>query len=124
MTTQRYEIEAWLGDDHGLTDEQVTDLIRISDEINERYPDEDDADLCDAAMVAAYRILSGHDSGEDIVAALAETRVQARKQDAEALAGLRQAAAMLVPDRMSENGFARIGHVDRMTVRRKWLGKD
>src|SRR5437899_3329894 len=58
MTTQRHEIEAWLGDEHGLTTEQVDQFQQAADEISARYPDEDDADERSAAMVAAYRMLA------------------------------------------------------------------
>ena len=75
----RHGIEAWLGDDHGLTDEQVERLRVISGEIYDRYctPDPDvadpemvEADLAqateeerDAALTAAYRALLGDTDG-------------------------------------------------------------
>src|SRR5690606_6348855 len=54
---QRHEMEAWLGDDHGLTEEQITELMRTADEIGERYPDPDDQEDRDAALFAAYELM-------------------------------------------------------------------
>lgn len=137
MTTQRHEIEAWLGDDHGLTDDQVDELARISDEIYERYcaPDDDvddpemvEADLAQAsqderddALTTAYQLLLGE---PNVTSKLASDLVRARQATNRALAGLRQAARMTVAPAGddTEAGFARLAGVDRMTVR-KWLGK-
>lgn len=137
--TQTYEMEAWLGDDHGLTDEQVEQLCQISDEIYARYctpadnvddPEMVEADLAqasqderDVALQTAYRLLLGD---EKVIAELARDRAQARSEEARAAAGLRQAALMVIEpgtrhDR-SEAAFARRVGVDRMTMR-KWLGK-
>ena len=115
--TQRYEIEEWLGDDHGLTDDQIDDLTRSADDIGEQYPDPDDQAERDAALVAAYRIMVG----EDIIEELAAARTAARDAESTALAGLRQAARMLIPDTETQAGFARRAGVDRMAVR-DWLG--
>ncbi|KAB2384768.1 hypothetical protein [Actinomadura montaniterrae] len=120
MSTQRHEIEAWLGDDHGLTDEQIDDLMREADEIAERYPDEGDQEERDAALTTAYRLMTGE--VEEIVEELGRERLAARIAEAKALAGLRQAATMLIPTAESESGFARRANVDRMAVR-GWLGK-
>lgn len=137
--TQTYEMEAWLGDDHGLTDDQVEQLRQISDDIYARYctpadgvddPEMVEADLAqasederEAALQAAYRLLLGD---EKVIADLARDRAIARKEEARASAGLRQAALMVIEpgtrgDR-SEAAFARRAGVDRMTMR-KWLGK-
>ncbi|GHH57648.1 hypothetical protein [Lentzea cavernae] len=136
---QTYKMEAWLGDDHGLTDDQVEQLRQISDEIYARYctpdPDGDDpemeeADLAqasqeerDVALQTAYRLLLGD---EGVIAELTRDRAAARREEARAAAGLRQAALMVIEpgtrhDR-SEAAFARRVGVDRMTMR-KWLGK-
>jgi hypothetical protein len=120
VTVQRHEIEAWLGDDHSLTDDQIDDLMREADEIAERYPDADDQDERDAALAAAYRIMVGE--ADSLVEELGRERLTARIAEAKALAGLRQAATMLVPASESESGFARRAGVDRMAVR-GWLGK-
>lgn len=137
--SETYEIEAWLGDDHGLTDEQVEELRQISDDIYARYctpadgvddPEMVEADLAqaseeerDAALQTAYRLLLGD---EKVIAELARERTVARREEARAAAGLRQAALMVIEpgtrhDR-SEAAFARRVGVDRMTMR-KWLGK-
>lgn len=137
--SQTHEIEAWLGDDHGLTDEQVEELRQISDDIYAHYctPDDDvddpemvEADLAqasqderDVALQTAYRLLLGE---EAVIAELTHQRTVARIEEARAAAGLRQAALMIVEpgtrgDR-SEAAFARRVGVDRMTMR-KWLGK-
>jgi hypothetical protein len=116
--TQRHEIEAWLGDDHDLTDEQVTELVRQAEDISERYPDHSDYDVREAALIAACRVLSG----DDPVAELSGALTRARLAEMRALAGLRQAAVMAVAAGESEAGFARRAGIDRMAVR-NWLGK-
>lgn len=118
---QQYELEAWLGDDHGLTGEQLTELLDQANEIEERYPDEDDQAERDAALTAAYRLMSGEQGA--VIDELAKQLTTARAVEARALAGLGQAARILIPaGEMSEAGFANKAGVDRMTVR-KWLGK-
>lgn len=137
--TETHEIEAWLGNDHGLTGEQVEELRQISDDIYSRYctpadgdddPEMTEADLArasqderDAALQTAYRLLLGD---EAVIAELARDRSIARSAETRATAGLRQAALMVIEpgtrrDR-SEAAFARRVGVDRMTMR-KWLGK-
>jgi len=137
--SQTYEIEAWLGDDHGLTDDQVEQLRQISDDIYARYctpaagvddPEMVEADLAQAtedqresALQTAYRLLSGDAA---VVGELSRELAIARQADARARAGLRQAALMVIepgtrgPD--SEAAFARRAGLDRMAVR-NWLGK-
>ncbi len=120
MSTQRYEIEAWLGDNHGITGEQIGQLIGVSDELADHYPDPDDADLREAALTAAYRTMV---EGVFLVDELGGQLGDARLAEARALVGLRQAARSLIPHRLeTEAGFARRAGVDRMTVR-GWLGK-
>lgn len=120
MTTQRHEIEAWLGDDHGLTEQQITDLTQAADAIAAQYPDPDDKGEREAALTVAYRLMAGDPAViDDLAWALAD----ARTAQARALAGLRQAAVVLVPaGQETESGFARRAGVDRMAVR-DWLGK-
>ena len=93
MSTQRYEMEAWLGDDHGLTDEQVTDLMRIADDIEARYctpdpdgedPEQEREDLIqatqderDAALTIAYRLLT--EPAADVVRELRTARIEATR---------------------------------------------
>lgn len=127
MTTQQHEIEAWLGDDHGLTPGQVEALREASDVIAARYPDPDDRAEREAALTVARRILT-----EDpalVVAELADARRKARETLARVTAGLWQAAVMTVDVGVrgrkhsdSENAFAVRAGVDRKTVR-TWLGK-
>lgn len=120
MSTQRYEIEAWLGDNHGVTDEQIDELVTASDELADHYPKDDDADLREAGLTAAYRVMV---EGVSVVDELAAQRIEARVAEARALAGLRQAARSLIPNQIeTESGFARRASVDRMAVR-GWLGK-
>jgi hypothetical protein len=121
MATQQYVLEAWLGDDHGLDDDQLAELLTISNEIDERYPDKDDQPERDAALSAAYRLMT--EGPDSVIAELAASRVAARTAEVVALAGLRQAAHQLISagDR-TEAGFAREGGVDRMAIR-SWLGK-
>jgi hypothetical protein len=115
----RYELEAWLGDDHGLTDDQVAELLEIASDLDERHPDYDNSEEREAALTVAYRLLSApYESGE-LVKGLGRELLQARQAERNALAALRQAATMLTE---SEAGFARAAGIDRMTVR-AWLGK-
>lgn len=115
--TQRHELEAWLGDDHGLTDVQIDELANTVHAIAERHPD-DDAEQ-EAALTAAYQVAVGEG---DVVAEQGERLSYARRAEQKALSALQQAAVELVPDSESESGFARRAGVDRMTVR-KWTGK-
>ncbi len=124
-TTQRYEIEAWLGDDHGLTDDQVTELTRIADEIAARFPDPDDQPERDAALGAAVQLM-GDTEPDLVVDSLRTDLTAARMAKRAATAAIQQAALMVIRNRRgaevdTEAGFARRAGVDRMTVR-DWLG--
>ncbi|MFF4791880.1 hypothetical protein ACFY2M_19425 [Streptomyces sp. NPDC001276] len=119
---QMYELEAWLGDDHGLTDGQLTELLAQAGEIEVRYPDPDDQAERDAALSVAYRLMT--EPAEAVVADYAAQLATARASEAAALVALQHAARTLVPaGEMSEAGFADKAGVDRMTVRRRWLNK-
>lgn len=121
MSMQRYELEAWLGDGHGLDKDQITELLRTADEIEEQYPDEDDRDDREAAITAAYRLMI--EAPEDLVAELAAERTAARIAERKALVGLRQIGVTRINNGdATEAGFAHQAGVDRMAVR-KWLGK-
>jgi hypothetical protein len=121
MGMQRYELEAWLGAGHGLTEEQIDELLRTADEIEEQYPDEDDRDDRLAALTAAYRLMV--EAPEDLVAELAAERTAARIAERKALVALRQVAVTRISNGdATEAGFAQQAGVDRMAVR-KWLGK-
>jgi DNA-binding transcriptional regulator YiaG len=118
MAMQRYELEAWLGDDHGLDEDQIDELLRTADEIEEQYPDEDDRDDREAALTAAYRLMV--EAPEDLVAELAAERTAARIAEHKALVSLRQVAVTRIGNGdATEAGFAQQAGIDRMTVR-KW----
>jgi hypothetical protein len=119
MTTQRYEIEAWLGDTSDWTDEQIDLLVVESDAIAERYPDEDDREEREAALSAAAQCLTGdlllETAGEDLR--------RARADASRAMAAARQMARMAVLHGGTPQAVAaREAGIDRMTVR-KDLGK-
>lgn len=116
---QRHEITAWLGDDHGLTGDQIDELHHIAEDIADRYSDPDDQPERAAALTAAYRAMIGD---PELVADLARELLAARMAESRALAGLRQAAVSLIPHHFTESSFAREAGVDRMAVR-GWLGK-
>lgn len=116
---QRYELEAWLGDDHGLTEGQIEELLGQADEVGARSGD--DHDEAREALTAAYRLM--REGVDTVVADLAQRRAAARAAEIDAVAGLRQIAITLIErGDATEAGFARQAGVDRMTVR-KWLGK-
>jgi hypothetical protein len=50
---QFYEVEEWLGD-HSLTASQFKDLVRAAIEIQVAWPDLDDREERDAALVSVY----------------------------------------------------------------------
>lgn len=121
MGTQRYEIEAWLGDNHKLADDQIDALVEQADDIAARYPSSDDADLREASLTAAYRLMI--EPVEDILAEYGKRRSEARCAAALASCALQQAARTVIANGMlSEAGFSRVAGVDRMSVRR-WLNK-
>jgi hypothetical protein len=118
---QLYELEAWLGNDHGLDDDQIAELLRTAGDIEEQYPDEDDRDDREAALTAAYRLMV--EAPEDLIAELASERVNARAAERKALVALRQIGVTRINNGdATEAGFAQQAGVDRMAVRR-WLGK-
>lgn len=118
---QLHELEAWLGDNHGLNEGELTELLNQADEIEERYPDADDQAERDAALSAAYRLKT--EPIEDVLADYGKQRSDARAAASIASAALQQAARTVVADgTLSEAGFSRVAHIDRMSVR-KWTGK-
>lgn len=118
---RRYELDAWLGDDHGLTEEQIDELLRTSDDIDEQYPDQDDSDDRGDALTAAYRLMI--ETPEDLVAELVEERARARVAERKALVALQQIAVTRINNGdETEAGFAKRSGIDRMSIRR-WLGK-
>lgn len=124
---QRHEMEAWLGDDHGLTEEQITELMRSADEIGERYPDPDDQEDRDAALFAAYELMVR--DTDEVIAEQAGRIEQGRTLERRGLAGARQTVITLEArgeldprGTLNESSLARTFGVDRMTIR-GWLGK-
>lgn len=102
---QRYELDAWLGDD--WTAEQ-------RDKIAEDFGDWEDAnpDASEEEGAAVLAAIAQHHDGALTIPDLARAREEAR-------------AAVVVSvtlGGMSESEAARAAGVDRMTVR-KWLGK-
>jgi hypothetical protein len=114
---QRYELDAWLGDDHGLTGQQVKDLLDIATTIESRYPDPDDVEERANALTAACRAMA-EDDLYGLIREYGERLAAARRAEQTALSSLRQLAGYGIP----EAAFARVAGVDRMTVR-NWLGK-
>lgn len=121
---QRYEIEAWLGDDHGLTSEQIDQFTAAATEIEARYPDADDQDEREAALIVAHRLMV--EDPRVVVKDVAAAVGLARIAEVRALAAARQCAITLVVDNGqgigSESGFAREIGVGRSSVR-EWRGK-
>ncbi|MFD9249583.1 hypothetical protein [Streptomyces bottropensis] len=118
---QLFELEAWLGDNHGLNEDELIELLDDANEIEGRYPDADDQPERDAALSAAYRLKT--EPIEDVLADYGKQRIDARAAASAASAALQQAArTVITDDKLSEAGFARVSRVDRMAVR-KWLGK-
>lgn len=121
MATQMHEVLAWLGDDHGLSADELGELMAEMDSIDARYPDLDDEDEREAARITAYRLIAGH--VDCVLVEQAQKLLRARSDEVAALAALRQAAVQLIPGgAYTEAGFAREAGVDRMAVR-TWLGK-
>lgn len=127
MSMQRHEMEAWLGEYHGLTEEQITDLMRTADEIGERYPDRDDQEDRDAALYAAYELMLR--APADVITEQATLIEQGRTMQRRGLAGARQTVVTLEArgeldprGELNESSVARLLGVDRMTIR-GWLGK-
>ena len=118
---QRHEMDAWLGDDHGLTDEQITDLMRTAEEIGERYPDPDDQEDRDAALYAAYELMVR--DTDEVIADQAGRISHGRTLERHGLAGARQTVLTLdAAGPVNESDLARRLGVTRMTIR-EWLGK-
>lgn len=113
---QDYELTAWLGPAADeVTDEQRQAIAAAADRIGARWPDEDLADLREAALNAAAQIILGDDTLEATAARWAALRARERVAHA-ALTG----ALIATPD--TEQGLATRAGVTRMTVR-KALGK-
>jgi hypothetical protein len=119
-TTQRHELLAWLGDDHGLTGEQITQLLHTADEIHQQYPGEDAEDERQAALTTAYRMLV--EDPNDVLDDLGAARTRHVLEGSRIRAGIKQAVLYAIENELvSEHEAARRVSVDRMTIR-KWRG--
>lgn len=109
MSTQRYEIEALLGDIEA-TDEQIDTLMRLSDAAEALDP-EDHLDIFDACL--RWVLDADHDQQVSIARDLL---MQARLDQAHALDTIRGIIIAADDDGMARKQIAdRLG-VDRMTV--------
>ncbi|SDT37152.1 hypothetical protein [Jiangella sp. DSM 45060] len=119
MTTQRHELEAWLGDDlAGLTTEQVDQLMLIVEAIEQMYPGADDEDERREALTAATQFLAG----ETTLAEAAARRASARLAVEQATAALRTVVVAAALDGRSDNSITTETGLSRETVR-AWLGR-
>jgi hypothetical protein len=119
MTTERHELEAWLGENHGLTGQQITELLTIADELDEQYPGDDDSEEREAALTMAYRLMV--EEPTDVVDELAQDLSTARQEERRALAALRQGARQLIHTGggrglRTQMGYAQAAGVDRSAV--------
>lgn len=113
---ERHELEAWLGpalDD--LTPEQVSRLHREAEAIDARYPDPDDADEREAALVAAVQYLLGDLTVEEAGKRRRETRAAERHARVQAI----QVACMAAEDGMPTAAAARAAGLDRQVLIRR-----
>ena len=110
---ERHELEAWLGpalDD--LTTEQVDRLHREAQNIAARYPDDDDADDREAALIAATQYLLGELSVEEAGRRRRETRAAERHARVQAI----QLAVMAEADGLPTAAAARAAGIDRQVL--------
>ena len=114
---QDYELGAYLGE-FEATDEQREALLRASDLIDARYPDPDRQHSAQAAFTAAYQVIVGDDTLEQIAG---EWR-RARAVEREAMERLTGAIAGSASTGVFETTISERAGVDRQTVR-KALGK-
>lgn len=112
---QDYELDAYLGDTP-TTDEQRQAIMRASDAIDTRWPDDDLADLREQAFTAATQVILGDDTLEAIAGRWTAVRLREREAHA-AMTG-----ALIASSGTSEQALADRAGVTRMTVR-KALGK-
>lgn len=114
---QRYEMDAWLGDHHGLDEDQIDELIDTAAGLADQH--EDDSQCMEAELIVAYRLMV--EIPEEVVRELGAELLAARVAESRAKAGLQRAALRLIRENgrgvHSEAGFARTAGIDRMTVR-------
>lgn len=114
MTT--YEIDAWLGDTEA-TDEQRAAIQRAADRIAERWPDEDDADAREQALIGAAQIILGDAALDEL--GRAYVRARAAEREAHAMV---TGALIASQGTASEYELADRSGLSRVSVR-KALGK-
>lgn len=120
---QRYELDAYLGDfADDISDGQKVALMRISDELEELYPPNDELDEYGREREAAFSAAVQYVMGDLDTDSAGSNLLTARLDTADAMAAARQVAVMADADGEAESSIARKLGVDRMTVR-KWLGK-
>jgi hypothetical protein len=115
------DVEAWLPDDHDLTDEQVEQLREVADRLGRRHPGDGNADERQIALTIAYRALRGDTA---VIDELATDLADAQEAAWQATAGLRMAARFFVTPHgpLADGEYARRAGVNRATVR-NWLNK-
>ena len=114
---QDYELDAYLGDDITITDDQRAALHRASDMIDTRYPNADLRDDAETAFAAAMQVILGDTTVDDEATAWSD----ARRAERTAMASLTGAIIAASADE-SENAIAQRTGIHRGTVR-KALGK-
>lgn len=111
-----YSIDPWLGDTPA-TDEQRQALQAASDAIDARWPDQDDADTREQALIGAALIILG----DDTLDAIGRQHTAAQREADEARARL--AGAVIASEgSMSEVQLGTTAGVTRKTIR-SWLGR-
>lgn len=113
---ERYELEAWLGPAlEDLTPEQVARLHQEARAIHDRYPDPDDADDREAALIAATQYLLGDLTLEEAGKRRRETRAAERHARVQAI----QVSLMAAADGMPTASAARVAGLDRQVLIRR-----
>jgi hypothetical protein len=93
----RDEVLAWLGNDHGLSEEEFAELVRVAGELTAKFPGESWAAEHEAALTTAYEVLTATEEVNLVgVAADEQAATQAAQEAAArdysvARAALRQA---------------------------------
>lgn len=105
------ELMAWLGPAaEELTPEQIDRVAVESRDIDERYPDRDDADQREAALSAVVQYLLSETTADEVNRVLIGARNEARRAYATAL----QVAVMMSRDGTPKATAAREAGIDRM----------
>jgi len=110
---ERYELVAWLGPAaEDLSPAQIDRLLAEAVKIDERYPDPDDADDREAALVAATQYLLGELSVEEAGRHRRATMLAERRARVQAI----QVACMAAEDGMPTAAAARKAGIDRQVL--------